>query len=47
MRQVQKPEEIAENAASVPLRSEENAHVESHHKGLCRFSVKNLTVFWL
>lgn len=45
MTNIQKPGEIAEKAASDSLSSEQNGYVESAHlTGLCRFSVKSLTV---
>jgi len=45
MTNIQKPGEITEKAASDSLSTEENGYVESGHlTGLCRFSVKSLTV---
>lgn len=40
MRNIQKPGKVASASSS----KEENAYVESHHTGLCRFSVENLSL---
>ena len=40
MTNIQKPGKVA----SASSNSEENAYVESHHTGLCRFSVENLSL---
>lgn len=43
MRNIQKPGKVAEKAASVSL-SSDDVYVESHHTGLCRFSVENFSL---
>lgn len=43
MRNIQKPGKVSEKAASVSL-SCDDVYVESHHTGLCRFSVENFSL---